>query len=80
MVVEILTGLALIQSATKVISASIKTCKSVGDLALSIDDLYKGKEDLKKSSHPIVNKWDALLQRKMLGADVGSSAGINSRS
>jgi hypothetical protein len=65
MVVEILTGLALIQSAAKVISASIKTAKSVGTLASSIDDLYKGKEDLKKSSHPIVNKWDALLQRTL---------------
>ena len=54
MVAEILAGLALVNSAVKGIKSAIGTAKDVSQIADQIDDLFKGKEEVKQKAHPIV--------------------------
>ena len=69
MVAEILAGLALVNSAVKGIKSAIGTAKDVSQIADQIDDLFKGREEVKQQAHPIIGKWDKLLNKTL-----GSSA------
>ena len=69
MVAEILTGIALVSSAVKGIKSAIGTAKDVSEIANDIDNLFKGKEEVKQQAHPLASKWD-----KFLGKTLGDSA------
>ena len=66
-IAETLAGVALVNQAVKGIKAVIGTAGSISDIADQINDLYKGREDCKKSAHPLASKWDNFLG-KTLGA------------
>ena len=68
-VAETLAGLALINSTVKGIKSAIGTAKDISSIADDIDNLFKGKEEVKKQAHPIASKWD-----KFLGKTLGSTA------
>ena len=68
-VAETLAGLALINSTVKGIKSVIGTAKDISSIADDIDNLFKGKEEVKKQSHPIASKWDSFL-----GKTLGSTA------
>ena len=68
-VAETLAGLALINSTVKGIKSAIGTAKDISSIADDIDNLFKGKEEVKKQSHPIASKWDSFL-----GKTLGSTA------
>ena len=65
MVVDVLTGLALINTAVKVVSKSIRTAKDISELADQIDNIQLGKQQLEESDHPIINRWDKLLHKTL---------------
>ena len=69
MVAEILTGIALVSSAVKGIKSAIGTAIDVSEIANDIDNLFKGKEEVKQQAHPLASKWD-----KFLGKTLGDSA------
>lgn len=48
-VAEILTGIALVKQATDFIKSNIDTCKDIGELAGSIDDLFRGEQEAQKA-------------------------------
>ena len=64
-VAETLAGLALVNSAVKGIKSAIGTAKDISAVADQIDDLFKGRKDIKKSAHPIANKWDHFLHKTL---------------
>ena len=68
-VAETLAGLALINSTVKGIKSAIGTAQDISSIASDIDNLFKGKEEVKKQSHPIASKWDSFL-----GKTLGSTA------
>ena len=68
-VAETLAGLALINSTVKGIKSAIGTAQDISSIASDIDNLFKGKEEVKKQSHPIDSKWDSFL-----GKTLGSTA------
>ena len=49
LVAEILTGIALVKQATDFIKSNIDTCKDIGELAGSIDDLFRGEQEAQKA-------------------------------
>ena len=68
-VAETLAGLALVNSTVKGIKSAIGTAKDISEIASDIDNLFKGKEEVKKQAHPLASKWD-----KFLGKTLGSTA------
>ena len=68
-VAETLAGLALINSTVKGIKGVITTAKDMSEIAGQIDSLFKGKEEVKKQSHPLSSKWDSFLNKT-----IGSTA------
>ena len=68
-VAETLAGLALINSTVKGIKGVITTAKDMSEIARQIDSLFKGKEEVKKQSHPLSSKWDSFLNKT-----IGSTA------
>ena len=68
-VAETLAGLALVNSTVKGIKSAIGTAKDISEIANDIDNLFKGKEEVKKQAHPLASKWD-----KFLGKTLGSTA------
>ena len=65
MVLDVLTGLALINSAVKIVSKSIRTAKDISELAGQIDNIQLGKKQLDESAHPIIGRWDKLLHKTL---------------
>ena len=68
-VAETLAGLALINGTVKGIRSVIGTAKDISSIADDIDNLFKGKEEVKKQSHPLASRWDSFL-----GKTLGSTA------
>ena len=64
-VAETLAGLALINSTVKGIKGVITTAKDISEVAGQIDNLFKGKEEVKKQSHPLASKWDSFLHNTL---------------
>ena len=48
-VAEILTGISLVKQAHDFIKSNIDTCKDIGELAGSIDDLFRGEQEAQKA-------------------------------
>jgi|TARA_R110000824_G_scaffold300874_1_gene488917 hypothetical protein len=65
MVLDVLTGLSLINSAVKIVSKSIRTAKDISELAGQIDNIQLGKKQLDESAHPIIGRWDKLLHKTL---------------
>ena len=68
-VAETLAGLALVNSTVKGIKSALGTAKDISEIADQIDDLFKGKKQVKQQAHPLASKWD-----KFLGKTLGDSA------
>ena len=68
-VAETLAGLALINSTVKGIKSVIGSANDISSIAGDIDKLFKGKEELKKQSHPLASRWDSFLNKT-----IGSTA------
>ncbi len=64
-VAETLAGLALVNSAVKGIKSAIGTAKDISAVADQIDDLFKGRKDIKKKAHPIAGRWDSFLHKTL---------------
>jgi len=60
-VAETLAGLALINSTVKGIKGVIGSAKDISTIAGDIDKLFRGKEEVKKQSHPLASKWNSFL-------------------
>tara|TARA_R110002111_G_C5865768_1_gene361024 strand:+ start:86 stop:598 length:513 start_codon:yes stop_codon:yes gene_type:complete len=60
-VAETLAGLALINSTVKGIKGVIGSAKDISTIAGDIDKLFRGKEEVKKKSHPLASKWNNFL-------------------
>ena len=60
-VAETLAGLALINSTVKGIKGVIGSAKDISTIAGDIDKLFRGKEEVKKKSHPLASKWNSFL-------------------
>lgn len=67
MVVEILTGIALVSSAVKGIKSAIGTANDISEIAGDIDKLFEGTKQVKskKAPNPVLARWDAALQAKL---------------
>jgi hypothetical protein len=64
-VAETLAGLSLINASVKAIKGAIGTAKDISVVADQIDDLFKGRKEIKKSSHPIAGRWDSFLHKTL---------------
>ena len=64
MVAEILAGLALVNSAVKGIKSAIGTAKDVSQIADQIDDLFKGKEEVKQKVEEFKEETKEKVEEK----------------
>ncbi len=63
-VAETLVGIQLVQSSCKAIKSALKTAEDVSEIGGLIENMFKGKEQLKEQDHPIATKWSKFIKGK----------------
>ena len=63
-IAETLVGIQLVQSSCKAIKSALKTAEDVGEISGLLENMFKGREQLKEQSHPIASKWHNFIKGK----------------
>lgn len=63
-VAETLVGIQLVQSSCKAIKSALKTAEDVNQISGLLENMFKGKEQLKEQDHPIATRWSKFIKGK----------------
>jgi len=68
MVAEVLVGLQLVSQSCKLIKGALKSAEDVSEIGGMVENLFIGREQLKRSEHKFAHKWSRFVKHNV-GSD-----------